>query len=119
VTLRSLIPQVDHVYVCRWCLQACLRQDGAAEAWARRSQYRLLKSAAQLVNLSAAAARPCVDSCWTEASLVHRDGELPNFLGALPPRSALRPTCVSAIHGDISTDEKPTVVMRLNSRGAP
>jgi len=108
-TLRSIFPQQNHVYVCEWCHQACLRQNGAAEAWAWRRENGLLKNAAQLVLLSAAPVRPCADSGWTEASEVHRGRCLPCYMRARPTRSALHPTCSSAIHGDVSTDKKPTV----------
>jgi len=40
---------------------------------------------------------------------VHRGRCLPCYMRARPTLSALHPTCASAIHGDVSTDKKPTV----------
>ena len=95
--------------MCEWCHQACLRQNGAAEAWAWRRDNGLLKNAAQLVFLSAAPVRPCADSGWTEASGVHTGRCLPCYMRARPTRSTLHPAWASAIHGDFSTNKKPTV----------
>jgi len=108
-TLRSTFPQQDQVYVCKWCHQTFLRLNRAAEAWMRRRYDGLLRNAAQLVILSAAPVRPCAESGCPEASGVHRGRCRTCYLRGQATRSALHPTCASAIHIDVSTDKKRTV----------
>jgi len=78
-TLRTLLAQQDHAFVCELCHQACLCPNGATEAWISLRDAGSLHDTAVLEFLSVTPVRQCADLSWTDESGVHRGRCLPCY----------------------------------------
>ena len=107
-SLQAFFPNLDHVFVCVGCHQACLRDNAAAQLWMDGRDDGLLNNSAQARLLNVMPRRSCSVSSLTDRIGVSRGHCHLCYFRFRPATTPRRASCASTIHGDVSTDRIPS-----------
>jgi len=107
-SLHRLFPQLDHAFVCDQCHQACLRLNSAAEQWLSLRDGGRLRSSELVQFLAGMPRRQCAVSSSPYLNAVSRGCCRACYFIKRPSPTRKWATCASVIHGDVSTNRRPT-----------